>query len=199
METQKPMKLSKEEFIKTVKMFYIDDALEQSYENTVAARVSKMQTGLIGIAINNAVQTYVRVEKDALDNLLSLLNISTERFKRIITMLRLEKGHQPEGEWELSTMRNHMLADSEWMNEVSDLLTNGGNNPKYQGVIPPFYLENFKIDITTLGRLANIDDIRRLVKKKLEGQYSNKIGDSYLKTVTKKSPKYARCKGWLHP
>ena len=70
------------------------------------------------------------------------------------------------------------------MDEICDLLMKGANLDKYKELIPAFYLENFLIDAATLGRLASPDDIRRLIKKGLEGSYNNKLGDSFFKSAS---------------
>ncbi|MDR3186295.1 MAG: hypothetical protein LBU04_05760 [Christensenellaceae bacterium] len=183
MSLQKPTKLTKDEFVKTATMFYLDVALEKKYSDFLREQIAKLQQQLSGIVTKNGVQQYVSEEKEALENLTSLLNISSERFKRIVSMLRIARGHQFDTEWTLSTVRTHMLDDSVWMDDICDLLINGAKLPKYQELIPSFYLENFKIDITTIGRLANPDDIRRLIKRSIEGRYNNQIGDSYLKKI----------------
>lgn len=118
-----------------------------------------------------------------MDNLISLMNVSSEKFKRVITTLRLEKGHSITGEWDLAKIRSMMIERPVFMDEVCELLSNGANNPKYQKLIPPFYLENFVIDSSTMARLSNPDDLRRLIKKGVEGRYNNQIGSSYYRAV----------------
>jgi hypothetical protein len=181
MTQQKPKALTVEEFIKSATMFYIDTALEKDYANSVSATVTELQTRLLGIATSDGLKKYISDDKESLDRITSLLNISEEKFKRIITMLRIQKKHMPTSEWSLSKVREQMVSSSAFMNEVCDLLMKGATLDKYQSLIPAYYLENFQIDASTLGRLASPDDIRRLVKKGLEGNYNNKIGDSFFK------------------
>lgn len=181
MTQHKPKALTTEEFTKSTTMFYIDAALEQEFSNNVSESVNKIRTCLLGIAIPDGLKQYIRDDKDSLDHITSLLNISEERFKRIITMLRLQRRHMPTSEWSLSKVRDNMMEHPDIMRDVCDLLTKGATLEKYKTKIPAYYLENFKIDASTLGRLANEDDVRRLVKKGFEGRYSNKIGDSFFK------------------
>jgi hypothetical protein len=184
MAKTKPRAMTVEEFIRSVTMFYIDNDLEESFSSDVTTSVNKIRTDLLGVAIPDGLKQYIRDDKDALDHITSLLNISEEKFKRIITMLRLQKRHMPTSEWPLSEVRKQMIEHPDFMQEVCDLLTVGASMDKYNGLIPAYYLENFKIDASTLGRLANEDDVRRLVKKGFEGRYSNKIGDSFFKSAS---------------
>ena len=184
MRIQKPKAMTVEEFIKSTTMFYIDTILEKEYADKVTARVVELQTRLVGIATADGLKKYIHEDGDALDRITSLLNISEEKFKRIITMLRIQKRHMPSTEWSLSKIREQMITTPIFMDEVCDLLMKGATMDKYKGLIPPYYLENFSIDASTLGRLASQDDIRRLIKKGMEGNYNNKLGDSFFNSVS---------------
>lgn len=124
-----------------------------------------------GIFTEGGLEKYIKDDSDSLDNLISIMNISSEKFKRVITTLRLEKGHEITGEWDLSKIRAMMIERPAFMSEVCHLLREGANDPKYQSMIPKFYLENFVIDSSTMARLSNPDDLRRLIKKGIEGKY----------------------------
>ena len=184
MKEQKPKAMTVEEFIKSTTMFYIDKKLETEYAENVFSSVGELQTRLLGIATTEGLKTYIRDDCESLDSITNLLNISEEKFKRIITMLRIQKKHIPTSEWTLSKVRLQMLASPEFMDEICDLLMKGAKLEKYKSLIPAYYLENFLIDASTLGRLASLDDVRRLIKKGLEGNYNNKIGDSFFKNVS---------------
>lgn len=175
---------SLDEYIKTVTMFFVDSQLESDFAQAVDNEVRGFKNELLGIATLEGMVKYVREHSDSLEKLISLLNISEEKFKRIITMLRIQKGFVPQGEWSLAVIRANMMSDESWMSDVCDLLMNGATSSKYKDLIPSFYSCNFKVDATTMGRLANEDDLRRLVKKRMEGRYSNRIGDMFFKRVS---------------
>ena len=178
-----PQKPDYSEYIKSTGMFYIDPALETAIEQEVKLATDTLWSRMKGIATLDGLKQYIKDDPESLDNLISLMNISSEKFKRVVTTLRLEKGHSITGEWDLAKIRSMMIERPAFMDEICDLLTNGANNPKYQKLIPPFYLENFVIDSSTIARLANPDDLRRLIKKGVEGRYNNQIGSSYYKAV----------------
>ena len=183
MPTTKPVPLKLEEFIKSATMFYIDENLEKEFDTAVEDDIREIKTELLGITTEEGLEKYIRRDPNSLDRITSVLNISEERFKRIITMLRIKKGFIPASEWSMSALRMQMLESPDWMGMVSRLLMYGKKLKEYQDVIPDFYLDNFSIDVTTVGRLANDDDMRRLIKKGYEGRYSNKIGDSFFNKV----------------
>jgi len=183
MMATKPIPMSVDEFVKSATMFYIDQQLEQEYSAVVASSVTELQTRLLGIATLEGLNAYIRDDKQALDRITSLLNISEEKFKRIVTMFRVQKGFAVTSEWGLSKIRVQMIESAVFMDEICELFMKGVSVEKYKSLIPNYYLENFSIDVATLGRLASPDDIRRFVKKGLEGQYNNKLGDSFFKSA----------------
>ena len=178
-----PIKPDYNEYIKTTGMFYIDSDLEAAIEQEVKLATDTLWSRMKGIATAEGLKQYIKDDPEALDNLISLMNVSSEKFKRVITTLRLEKGHSITGEWDLAKIRTMMIERPVFMDEVCELLSNGANDPKYQKLIPPFYLENFVIDSSTMARLSNPDDLRRLIKKGVEGRYNNQIGSSYYRAV----------------
>ncbi len=184
MQKSKPVPLKLEEFIKTTTMFYIDEELEKEFDAAVEDDIKKIKTELLGITTEEGLEKYIRRDPNSLDRITSVLNISEEKFKRIITMLRIKQGFMPTSEWSMSTLRTQMIESPDWMRMVNRLLMYGKRLSEYQDVIPDFYLDNFSIDATTVGRLANDDDMRRLIKKGYEGRYSNKIGDSFFNRVS---------------
>lgn len=184
-EKIKPEQLSVEKFIKTAMMFYIDSELEADFEKIVESDVGEIKKELLGISTESGLRDYIKCQPKSLDRITSVLNISEEKFKRIITMLRVQKGFTPTSEWSMETLRMQMLESPEWMSTICDLFMRGKDMKEYQRLIPNFYLTNFSIDATTIGRLASDDDIRRLVKKGYEGKYNNNLGDSFFNKVSK--------------
>ncbi len=183
MERNKPVAQSVEDHIKSTTMFYIDEDLEKEFDDEVEKEVNEMKSELLGITTLEGLKDYIRTNPKSLDRITNVMNISEEKFKRIITMLRIEKGYMPTGEWTLTGLRGQMIESSEWMDDVCTLLRDGVRIETYQKMIPGFYLHNFSIDATTMGRIANDDDIRRLVRQGCEGKYNNKIGDSFYNRV----------------
>lgn len=183
-------KVDFDEYVRTTNMFFIDEEYEESMEKEITYATDTLCMRMRGIFTDEGLEAYIRDDKEALDNLISIMNISSEKFKRVITTLRLEKGHTITGEWDLAKIRAMMIERKPFMQEVCYLLRNGANDPKYQQLIPKYYLENFVIDNSTMARLSNPDDLRRLIKKGAEGRYNIGIGNAYFAAVQKKIADY---------
>ena len=182
-------KMPYDEYVKTTNMFFVSDELESRYEKEICYATETLCNRMSGIFTKDGLETYIREDKEALNNLISIMNISSEKFKRVITALRLEKGHSITGEWDLGKIRAMMLERPAFMQEVCHLLREGSKDEKYRRMIPYFYLENFVIDKSTMARLSNPDDLRRLIKKGVEGKYNIHVGNAYLSEITKQIEK----------
>lgn len=178
-----PEKLKFEELLSSTTMFFVDNEIERNYVDRIELIVADLKKKLSQVNNKEGLKNYIREDKKALENLLCLLNISTEKFKRIITLLRLNKKYSMSTEWSLSKTRNYMVENEAFLNEVTELILDGANNPKFHSIIPKFYLDNFKIDIDVISRLSNKDDLIRLVKGNIETSYNNDISTAYSKKV----------------
>ena len=171
-------------------MFYVNEDVESRIEKEVQYATDTLRLRMKSIFTERGLQSYIIEDKDALDNLISIMNVSSEKFKRVITTLRLEKGHEISSEWDLSKIRAMMIERPAFMEEVCHLLREGATDPKYKKMIPGFYLENFVINESTKARLSNPDDLRRLIKKSVEGRYNINVGTAYFKAVQKKVDRF---------
>ncbi len=179
------LKVGYDEYVKTTEMFYVNENLEVEINREVSKSVDTLCKKMQEINTIDGLKRYIRSDEKSLENLISLMNISSEKFKRVITALRLEKGHEIAGEWNIDKVRSIMLERPAFMDEVCDLLMNGATSAKYSSKIPQFYLENFVINSSTMARLYNPDDLRRLIKKGIEGRYNSGIGAAYFTEVEK--------------
>lgn len=118
-----------------------------------------------------------------MDNLTSVAEISVERFKRMVSMIRKDRGFVFATEWSLGKIRTAMMESPAMMESILNLIWNGKNDEKMKACIPAFYLENMAMDETTLKKLQDESLVRQLVKRGLEGRYSNGIGDAVLADI----------------
>ena len=183
MDNNKPQPLSFEEYIKTVTMLYVNPKLEKEFSELVQSEIKSVQVELKRLTTFDGLKRYIRDNAQSLDRITSILNVSEEKFKRIVKMFRLERNHMPTGEWSIGRIRRQMVEDPEWMNDICNLLMYGKDDDKYKGVIPHFYLENFCINETIIERLSSEDDIRNSIKKGLEGKYNNRLGDTFFNEI----------------
>ncbi|WP_167958551.1 DpnII family type II restriction endonuclease [Anaerosporobacter faecicola] len=179
-------KIEFEELFNSTTMFYVNEDYEEEMEQEVQKKVDELAAELHSIDTKEGLKAYIIEHKDALDNLTSLMEISTERFKRMVSMIRKDRGFVFSTEWGLGKIRSAMMESPAMMESVLNLLWDGRNDEKLKAKIPFFYLDNMGINEATLNKLTNKDSIRLFVKRGLEGKYSNNIGDLILKDIEDK-------------
>lgn len=185
MSETKAKKLSYDEMFNSTTMFYINDTCEKSIKKTIDEETEDILVGLKTITSKETLKEYIVDHKDSLDRLTSVAEISEERFKRMVSMIRKDRGFVFSTEWGLSKIRSAMLESPAMMESILNLIWNGKNDPKMQTCIPPFYLENMIMDDSTLAKIQDENSVRQLVKRSLEGTYSNMIGDAILDDIEK--------------
>jgi hypothetical protein len=179
-------KITFEEMFESSTMFYINDKHEADIENEVSKRVGKMCGELAVIQTKEGLQEYIRNEKDSIKHIISLLGISSERFKRIISMIRKDRGFEFTSEWNEISLRTYMIQNKLMMDTICDMFFHGREKEYFINKIPKFFLDSLVIDETAIKKLTDIEAIRSLVKKSMEGLYSNRIGDLVQQEIEKR-------------
>lgn len=173
----KPDRIPYEELIKTITMFWIDRELEETVSKEVQNVVDLLSTKLTKIDTKEGLREYISSDKDSLENILSLMEISEEKFKRIISMLRREKKHVFTTEWSLEKTRSMLIDNESLMDSVCDLLLNGSSSERFKRKIPDFYRESFKIDSSTMSRLTDRNELIRLAKSRIDVKYNSSVAN----------------------
>ena len=176
-------KLAYDELFNSTTMFYMNEKYEADIEQEVRSKTADISVGLRTIKDKESLKQYIIDHKDALDNLTSVAEISVERFKRMVSMIRKDRGFVFATEWSLGKIRTAMMDSPAMMESILNLIWDGKNDDKMKACIPAFYLENMAIDETTLNKLQDENIVRQLVKRGLEGRYSNGIGDAVLTDI----------------
>ncbi len=176
-------KLTYNELYNSTTMFYMNTAYEAEIECEVRRKTAEISAGLCTIRDKDSLKQYIIDHRDALDNLTSFAEISVERFKRMVSMIRKDRGFVFATEWGLSKIRTAMMESPVMMESVLNLIWDGKNDEKMRACIPAFYLENMSLNQATLNKLQDENSIRQLVKRGLEGKYSNGIGDAVLHDI----------------
>lgn len=185
MTDKKVRKLTYDELFNSTTMFYINQNCEENIKKMIDAKTTDILEGLNSIESKETLKQYIIAHKDALDQLTSVTGISDERFKRMVSMIRKERGFVFATEWGLSKIRTAMLESPAMMESILNLIWDGKNDQRLQACIPSFYLENMTMDNSTLARIQDEDSVRQLVKRGMEGAYSNMIGDAILADIEK--------------
>ena len=178
-------KMSYEELFNSTTMFYINKDCEKSIKDMIDTQTADILVGLKTITSKETLKQYIINHKDALDRLTSVMEISEERFKRMVSMIRKDRGFVFGTEWGLSKIRSAMMESPVMMESILNLIWDGKNDPNMQACIPAFYLENMSVGTSTLAKIKDEGSVRQLVKRSLEGTYSNMIGDAILDDIEK--------------
>lgn len=179
-------KISQRDALRTTTMFLCDSNIEAYYDNLLNTQVASLKRTLSSIGTVEGLKQYIRTEKKAIDNIITLLGISGEKFKRVVSWIRLSKGYTFDSEWSSSSLRTKMIEDSRLMEEFCELFINGYVSSKFASIVPHFILQDFRIDDEVMRRLTSDDFVRNLVKDKVTTEYNTRYAELYVKTLHKK-------------
>lgn len=185
MSDLKVKKLTYDEMFNSTTMFYINKDCEKNIKKEIDRQTQDILVGLKTITSKETLKQYIIDHKDSLKHLTSVTEISEERFKRMVSMIRKDRGFVFATEWGLRKIRLAMIESPAMMESVLNLIWDGKHDSKLQDCIPSFYLENMTMDKVTLAKIQDENSVRQLVKRALEGTYSNMVGDAVLTDVEK--------------
>jgi len=179
-------KISQRDALRTTTMFLCDSNIEAYYDNLLNTQVAALKRTLSSIGTIEGLKQYVRSERNAIDNIITLLGISGEKFKRVVSWIRLSKGYTFDSEWSNTSLRNKMIENPRLMEEFCELFINGYVSPKFASIVPHFILQDFRIDDEVMYRLTSDDFVRNLVKDKVTTEYNTRYADLYVTTLHSK-------------
>ena len=169
--------------LKTTTMFLIDHSIEERLENEIVATIKEYRTKMSGITDMDGLAKFIKSERESISMLETLLGISGEKIKRVVTMLRVMKGYTFDTEWDERRIQKELASNKTLMTEFCELFINGKNMPKFQALIPKFILQDFKIDLDTIGRLSSEEFMRSLIKARMIAGYSSQYSQVYDKLI----------------
>jgi len=176
--TQTPRKLSFEEAWNSITIFYVDNELEQEIDQEVdrLLRLAE-QYGVTekSMMSPDSLAALLREQEGALEFILREVELSEEKFLRIISLLR-QIGRIPvplDREWTMQQITRRIQADPDFASAVAHLLMDGVRDAELQAVIPRYYLEALNFREIAAGSVA----ARRVrYKRALIGTYSGRKG-----------------------
>lgn len=124
-------KIEFDELFNSTTMFYVNEEFEQAMEQEVKNKVDELFNDLQSIDTKEGLKKYIVEHKDSLDNLTSLMEISTERFKRMVSMIRKERGFVFATEWGLGKIRTAMMESPAMMESVINLIWAGRDDVQF--------------------------------------------------------------------
>jgi len=176
-------KLKLVDALRSTTMFLVDPEIEERLENEILAAINEYQSKMHGISDLEGLSKFIQSERESISMLETLLGISGEKMKRVVTMLRVMKGYTFDTEWDERRVQKELTANNALMNEFCELFLDGKNLPQYQKLIPNFILQDFKINSDTIDRLSNVEFLRSLIKARMIASYSSLYSHIYEKLI----------------
>lgn len=175
---QTPRKLSFEEAWNSITIFFVDDELEQAIDSEVDRLVRLAEQYAVtekSMMSPDSLAALLREQEGALEFVLREIELSEEKFLRIISLLR-QIGRIPvplDREWTIGQVVRRIKTEPDFASLVSHLLMDGVRDAELQAVIPRYYLEALNFREIAAGSVA----ARRVrYKRALIGTYSGRKG-----------------------
>ena len=178
-------KISQKEAIKSTTMFLINNQIESKYEDLITSELEAYKS-MLGVSTKEGLSTFIKSERTSVKRLITVMGITGEKFKRVVTMIRVLKGYTFDSEWDEERVQSELSSKPELMSEFCDLLLNGKDLPKYQKLIPKYILDDFKLDTTIIARICNEDILRKLIKSSYASAYNKDYSKYYSSLIDNK-------------
>ncbi len=156
-------------------IFFVDEALEQEIESQVE---SLLKTAHDQNSSESPIQNLVNFlvqQRDGLDVILKDLELSQEKFLRIVSLLR-KLGRIPGGfdtEWGIQKIKNKIQVEPNFASIIAALLLDGKRDQELQNYIPRYYLDTLNYREAHAGSDVSL---RKLYKRQLIGTYGARKG-----------------------
>lgn len=158
-------------------MFFLDNNIDSRFISE-RNKFSNLREEMREINNRQGLENYIKTHSNSIENLLIILGISEEYFKRITSLFRILRGMEFRTEWSLSAFRRFILNDGDMMRKTIDLFIEAENNEELASLIPKYRLSMFRITPPVMGRLSNPDFLQLLFSKELDTSFNNAMSGS---------------------
>jgi hypothetical protein len=169
-------KPSFEKYLQTFTPFYVNREFDEQVLRTINAEVEKYKHIIHTLDTFDGLEKFIKDHPDSLRIILSLIDLSNEKFKRIVTTIRMKRGDIVSTEWSDKSIRQEILKNDIFKEQIISLFLHGSSSEIGQG-IPTYYLENIELSATTMPKLSDEFYLKRILKKVGDGKYNNSVGD----------------------
>lgn len=176
-------KLKLTDALQSTTMFLVDNKIEDKIEQEIQENILAYKQKMADIDTLDGLSRFISSEKESIFMLETLLGISGEKMKRVVSMLRLQKGYTFDSEWSEERIQKELTANKPMMEEFCELMLYGVDSPRFKELMPYFILQDFKIDETKISRLSNVDFLRSLIKARMIANYTTKYSQVYERLI----------------
>jgi hypothetical protein len=176
-----PKKISFEVLLETCRIFYCDTGIEDQFAKLIEEYASRIRNSKIisGQPSKQNVMDFLRNEPDSVIRIISILGISKEKFKRIISVVRQLNGIYDGKEWTMIRIEKEIKfngLNNPFSTRLIDLFLSGYKDIELQDHIPKIYLERFKLQ--TLNNYQTEEQLIFNLKDRYYANYNNMKGDN---------------------
>lgn len=164
--------------------FMIDDRFDNNFLNSIRTITELINRSTIDFQNQDRLSNFLTNNTGQITALtklkafISLIGLSEERLKRVVSMVRFKfYGIEFRTEWPVKRISNEMIANEELRNLLVNFFINGRNS-RIGAEIPLYYMRNFNLTnqefITDLSEFNYVERI--LNDNEIQGKYSNQVG-----------------------
>lgn len=178
-------KLSFQEAWDSSVIFFVDEELEREIESEVESLLATAQSRRAAHTNLSDLTTFLTQRENALDVVLKDLELSQEKFMRIVSLLR-KLGRIPGGfdrEWGMNKIRSKIVHEPDFARVIANLLLDGKRDTELQQHIPRYYLEALNYRQFQAGSEAIL---RQRYKGQLIGTYGGRKGHKVEERIQQK-------------
>ncbi len=170
-----PRKLTIEEFIKTSTPFYNDPAFEAEFDAFLEDKLKRLKGYEHTTDPLKNIVRFLRADDDFLNIVLSLMNLSQEKFMRILSQIRILEGTFDK-EWTMPQIKRRIKRDDDFVQHVANLLLKGNTDPQLLKYVPKYHLDQLSLPEQWEAILSDERVLKNQIKQKYSGEYNGKKG-----------------------
>lgn len=123
--------------------------------------------------------------------LVSIIGLSEERLKRVVSLIRYRNQQEFRTEWNVRKISNTLKTDENFRNLLIEFFIHGRNS-QIGAEIPLYYMRNFKLkSFDFIDDLKSFSYVERILNdNEIQGKYSNEVGNHVEKIIQKRLDLY---------
>lgn len=165
-----------EEFINTCTPFYKIPQLETEIKTRIQTIIANLLNFTPSQDPTQNLIEFLKRDRNFIGVILSLSNLSQEKFLRIISAKRFAEGTF-DTEWGINKIQKQMQVDNAFVEDLAKMFIEGSDNELLKEIVPDFYLDQLYLPPQWTEIIRDQNVVGNIVRKKLAGAYTDAKGD----------------------
>jgi len=179
--------------------FMIDDAFDRGFMKSVESISVFINNNCHQLSDKDKLSDFLTIENEfssllKLRALISLIGLSEERLKRVVSMFRFKFNHEEfRSEWDVKQISNAIKSDDYFREIIIEFFLKGRDS-RIGVSMPLYYMQHFRLEEAQfIENLRNKDYVERiLTDNEIQGKYSNEVGAHVERIILNKIEEYSR-------